>query len=579
MSHPSHDLPIPIGRAELCRARDASRALYWWVGLFGVFTNLLLLSGPLYMLQVYDRVLSSHSVETLAALSALVLFLYVVMGLLDPARMRIMARIGARLYTALAPRVFRAAFAGAPRHSGASDGLAHLDHLQRALASPVAMALFDLPWTPLLLAGICIFHPWLGALAIAGGCSLILLLALNKRVMRGALGEAGVAQARAESLSRQLAGQPELMQSMGLGDRVFALWQRQRWHALEREMRALDTETGFLAATKTLRFILQSAMLGLGALLVLRQELTPGAMIASSILLGRALAPVEQLVGQWSVVQRAIVAWRVLGELLEAVPPERPRTALPTPKAHLQVRRLCVQPPGVPVPLLRDISFVLDPGEALGVIGPSGAGKSTLARVIAGIWPPASGEVLLDGVPLQHYGADILGESIGYLPQKVELLDGSIASNIARFDPVPDAAEVVAAARMAGAHEMILSLPGGYDTEISTAGPHLSGGQVQRVGLARALYGRPELLVLDEPNANLDDAGSAALNGAVRTFKRSGGAVLVIAHRPAAIRECERLLVLDAGRMRAFGPTQEVLTQSVENHAELAAANRREARG
>lgn len=570
-------MPMQTGRAELCRARDASRALYWCVGLFGVFTNLLLLTGPIYMLQVYDRVLSSHSVETLVALSALVLFLYVIMGLLDHARMRIMARIGARLHAALAPRVFQASLDDPAAREEGSAGLEQLDNLQRALCSPVSMALFDLPWTPLLLAGIWIFHPWLGALALAGGCSLILLLAFNKRAMRAALGEAMVAQERAETLLRQLATQPELMHSMGLRDHVFTRWRGQRARALEAEIAAVDTETGFLATTKALRFILQSAMLGLGALLVLRQELTPGAMIASSILLGRALAPVEQSVGQWPVVQKAVAAWQGLARLLDAVPPERPRTALPAPAAHLVARRLVVCPPASREPLLREVGFTLGPGEALGVIGPSGAGKSTLAKAVAGIWPPAQGALLLGGAPLAQYDRRALGASIGYLPQKVELLEGTVAQNIARLDPVPDEAALVAAARMAGAHDMILSLPEGYDTPLGPAGMNLSGGQAQRIGLARALYGTPVLLVLDEPNANLDEAGSAALNRAVRAFKGAGGAVLIMAHRPAAIRECELLMVLEAGRMRALGPTQEVLRESVENHAEIERNLRREA--
>ena len=306
-------------------------------------------------------------------------------------------------------------------------------------------------------------------------------------------------------------------------------------------------------------------MLAAGAWLVLRQVLTPGAMIASSILMGRALAPVEQVVGGWSLVQRAQDGWDRLIQLLSRRPPEQARTPLPRPDARLDVRQLSMVPPGQSGPTLRGVSFSVGPGQAMGVIGPSGAGKTTLARALIGAWPPAAGSIRLAGATLDQYDPDVLGNLIGYLPQQVTLFDGTIAENIARLDPRPDPERVVRAAQAAAAHQMILDLPDGYDTPIAQAGGRLSGGQIQRIGLARALYPDPVLFVLDEPNSNLDNQGSEALNLAIRSIKARGGAVIIMAHRPAAINECELLLVLDQGMRRAFGPRDEVLQSMVKN--------------
>jgi ATP-binding cassette subfamily C protein len=320
---------------------------------------------------------------------------------------------------------------------------------------------------------------------------------------------------------------------------------------------------------RTFRLFLQSAMLGLGAWLVLRGELTAGAMIAASILMGRALAPIEMAVGQWALAQRANEGWHRLAELLSRMSSAQTRTTLPRPKALLDVEGLSVGAPGESTALLRSISFRLEPGQALGVIGPSGAGKSTLAKALTGVWPPLGGKVRLDGAALDQYDPDELGRLIGYLPQRIALFDGTIADNIARLDCNPDNALVVEAAQKADAHDMIVRLPRGYDTPVSAVGGRLSGGQIQRVGLARALYGDPMLLVLDEPNSNLDAAGSAALNTAIRNMKDAGKSVLIMAHRPAAIQECDLLLVLEDGMRKAFGPRDQVLREQVRNHTEI----------
>jgi ATP-binding cassette subfamily C protein len=326
---------------------------------------------------------------------------------------------------------------------------------------------------------------------------------------------------------------------------------------------------GFGALTRTLRLVLQSAMLGLGAFLVLRGELTAGAMVAGSILMGRALSPIEMAVGQWAVIQRAADGWQRLDQLLSRVPAPHPRTALPRPRAVLEVEGLTIAAPGDRTPLLRQVSFRLEPGQALGVIGPTGAGKSTLARALTGVWQPLAGRIRLDGAALDQYDPEVLGRLIGYLPQRITLFDGTIAENIARLDATPDSDRIIAAARKADAHDMIVRLPQGYDTPVAATGSRLSGGQMQRIALARALYGDPVLLVLDEPNANLDNGGSAALNAAIRAAKADGKAVLIMAHRPAAIQECDLLLVIEDGTRRAFGPRDQVLRDEVKNHTEI----------
>lgn len=562
---------IRRGREELRQIRKRSRALYWAVGIFSAFANLLMLTGPLYMLQVYDRVLGSGSEETLVALTLLVVFAYSVMGLLDYTRGRIMARVGARFQDDLDRRVFDAVVrksAVAPDIK-TNASLADLEAVQRTITSPVLMAAFDLPWTPIFFAAIFVFHVWLGYLALAGGAVLIVIAIANQYLSRGAQARAAIAGQQASGMSDQIRTEAEMVQAMGMRDAAFTRWQKARSEALAGQVRAADVGGTFTSMTKTIRLFLQSAMLGMGAYLVLQNELTPGAMIAGSILLGRALAPVEMGLNQWPVVQRGLTGWRNLVNLLGAVAPEPARTELPKPRAKLVAKNLTVVPPGEKQASLKSISFSVEPGQAVGVIGPSGAGKSTLARTLTGVWRPAGGSVRLDGAALEHYGSETLGRHIGYLPQRVSLFDGTIAQNIARLLDTPDDAKVVAAAKMAAAHEMILELIDGYDTMISAGQVRLSGGQMQRIGLARALYDDPVILVLDEPNSNLDNDGSQALNQAIRAMKASGRSVLIMAHRPAAIQECDTLLVLDGGVRMAFGPKDEVLKGMVKNHQEI----------
>ena len=560
------------GRKELRSAVNANFGLIAAAAFFSIFVNLLMLTGPLYMLNLYDRVLGSRTVETLVALSLIVVFLYAMMGILDLVRGRIMGRVGARFQARLDRRVFSASLAGASNPNvqrfAASSGR-DIEAVQRLLASPALMSMFDLPFTPLFLIVIFVFHPWLGILATVGGGVLILFAILNRMASRRPLELFNAKTQQAEMLGAQIRSESELVHALGMRGAVFDRWQESRAMALGASVGSADTGRGWSATIKTFRLFLQSAMLGLGAFLVLRGEMTAGAMIAGSILLGRALAPIEGLVAQWDLFQRAQEGWDNLATLLNDVPVQPLRTALPRPKAKLELEQVTVIPPGENQAALRMISFKVEPGQAVGVIGNSGAGKSTLARAITGLWTPAAGKVRLDGAALHQYDPDVLGKYIGYLPQRVALFDGTIKENIARLSTDPDDAAVVKAAQRAGAHDMILRMPEGYDTRVTAAGGRLSGGQIQRIGLARAMYGDPVLVILDEPNSNLDNDGSIALNLAIRAMKEENMCILIMAHRPAAIQECDLILMIDNGMRRAFGPKDDVLREILKNHQDV----------
>jgi ATP-binding cassette subfamily C protein len=560
------------GLAELRAARKESGGLILSAFLFSIFVNMLQLTGSLYMLQVYDRVLGSRSEATLVALSVLVVFLFIMMGILDHVRGRVMARIGAKFQHNLDRRVFEASvkrMAYAPGDPAAQAAQRDLESVQRLWSSPVLLAVFDIPWTPIFIGAIFVFHSYLGWMAIGGGIVLVILTFLNQWGTKGPMNSANMATLQAERIAENLKAESEVVQALGMTEAGFDRWQKARGKALEETLQAADVGGAYSTLTKTFRVFLQSAILGMGAWLALRGELSPGAMIAGSILMGRALAPIEIAVGQWAVVQRAQEGWNRLSALLSRQPAEEKRTALPRPKALLEAQNLTVVPPGEHAATLRMVNFKLEPGQALGVIGPSGSGKSTLARALIGAWKPAGGKVRLDGATLDQYDPDTFGSYVGYLPQRVMLFEGTIAENIARLQANPDGEKVVAAAKKAAAHDMIVALPDGYDTRVSALGGRLSGGQIQRIGLARAMYGDPIMLILDEPNSNLDNEGSMALNIAIRSMKDEGKVVLIMAHRPAAIQECDLLMVIEDGTRRAFGPRDQVLRDMVKNHTEI----------
>ncbi len=490
---------------------------------------------------------------------------------LELARGRVAARAGARIQRALDDRTFRATLEDAALHGGQSKGapLAGLAAVRAFFTSPVFLALFDLPWTPIFVAFIFIFHPLLGWLAVAGGTLLIAVAILNQVVTYKKVQNANKSAAGADRFARQAEDGSELIWAQGMVHAMSTRWQDMRRASTGSAIHAADWTGTFSSFTRGFRLFLQSAILALGAWLVLQNEITAGAMIAASILMGRALAPVEQSISNWQTAQNARSGWRILKRFLAALPERRHPLDLPPPAARLKIDHVSVVLRRGEKPTIRDIDFDLGPGEAIGIIGKSGSGKTTLARALVGLVRPLHGEVRLDGATLEQYGTERLGRYIGYLPQDIHLFDGSVADNIAQMDPEPDPAKVVTAARKARVHEVILDLPRGYDTPIGSAEAPLSGGQKQRVALARALYNEPVVLVLDEPNSALDADGSEALNAVVREMKSAGRSVLIMTHRPTAISACDKLLVLDGGVMAGFGPRDDIIKSMMRNASDV----------
>lgn len=550
------------GRPDLRAALDLCRGSFYSVGFFSLFINLLMLVPPLYMLQVYERVITTRSEETLLMLTLVAVFLFIVLGGLELVRSRILIRMGNRLDTLVSARLYSAMF----RHSLLLQGqqtaqpLSDLTHLRQFLTGNGLFAFFDAPWVPIYLAVLYLFHPWLGLFATGAGIILLSLALANEKATKTLLAEANNDHIKAQNLANSNLRNAEALQAMGMLPGIMGRWAGKHYEFLAKQSQASD-RTGVLTnLSKVSRLLFQSMILGLGALLVLKGNLTPGIMIAASILMGRALAPIDQMIGSWKGFISARSAYQRLNELLEQIPREAPRMVLPAPQGEISIEAVTTAPPGVRMATLRGIRFKAARGEHIGIIGPSAAGKSTLARVLLGIWPPQVGKVRLDGADITQWNRDELGPFIGYLPQDIELFDGTISENIARFGVVePD--KVVAAARKAGVHEMILKLPNGYDTSISASSGALSGGQRQRVGLARALYGDPILIVLDEPNSNLDDIGERALGQALMQLKAEGVTLFVISHRNSILKYMDKLLMLKEGQINLFGPRDPVLAE------------------
>jgi len=539
------------------------RPLFLFAALFSLAINLLLLAPPLYMLQVFDRVLSSRSEETLAVLSSAALIALFAMALLDVVRARLLAAAGAALDRQLGPRVLERLLAQTARLSGAAhlNGLRDVNTLRGFFSGPGLVTVFDAPWLPLFLLLIFLFHPLLGVLALGGAILMVLLAFLNERMTRKPLERAQTQARHAGRFIDVAARNAEVVEALGMLPAVTQRWAVLNEAALREQGRALGVGAGFSGFTKFFRQLIQLVMLGAGAYLVLSQHVSAGIMLAATVLLGRALAPVEALVGGWRNLVEARSAWRRLDVLLgDEAPPAAPKTELPVPVGAISVEQAAFKLASVERPILRGVSFRLEPGEALGIIGPSASGKSTLARLLVGVWKPGSGSARLDGAEVSAWPRERLGPYLGYLPQDVELFSGTVAQNIARLAE-PDAAEVVRAAQRAHVHELVLRLPKGYDTEIGESGQGLSPGQRQRIALARALYGDPRLVVLDEPNASLDSEGEDALLRTLSVLRSDRVTVVVVAHRPSLLRGVDKLLVLQEGTVQAFGPRAEVLAK------------------
>lgn len=549
---------------EIARqALGQARPLLVQAGWFSLASNLLMLTGPLYMLQLYDRVLASRSGTTLVVLTVLMIALYAAFGILEFARTALVGRAAARIDTVLSDPTFNAAV-DAARISTPQAGetpLKDLRTLRQTIGSQALLAFFDAPFTPVFLALVFLMHWMLGLVAIGGAAVLFALAVLNERQTRVSLQAALEASASSEATMSGILRNASSADAMGMRRALGVIWFNHAGRAARASSEAADRINAFSAATKTVRMLLQSLILAAGAYLAIKQEVTPGVMIAASIIAARALAPVEQAIGQWRLLGTSLASWRRLKAFLETAPKQADKIALPPPSRHLKLDRVFCQPAGAKKPVLKGVSVEALPGEALGIIGPSGAGKSTLARAMVGVERVVSGEVRLDGADLMTWGREEVGAHIGYLPQESELFEGTIRENIARFrtDARDDA--VIAAATAAGAMQLILGLPDGFETPIGERGARLSVGQRQRIGLARALFGDPALVVLDEPNSNLDAEGEAALSSAILALKQRGAMVVVVAHRPSAITHVDKLLMLVDGEVRAYGPRDEVLNK------------------
>lgn len=546
-------------KSELLSVLVSFRGTFLYVGLFSFIINALMLVPSIYMLQVYDRVLASRNTETLLMLTIVMLGLYLLMAGLELARSQVLVRLGSKLDAMLNARVFTAAFENNLRNSGGNAGQAlhDLSNVRQFLTGNGIFAFFDAPWAPIYLLVIFLLHPLLGFISLAAMVALFVLALLTEKVTKEPLSQANKESIAANNFVATNLRNAEVIEAMGMLGGIRQRWYRRHQNTLFLQAQASDRAGAVSSVTKFVSVSVQSLILGAGALLAIDGTITPGAMIAGSILMGRAMAPVQQAVAVWKQFLSMRSSYGRLEDLLRTFPARPETMSLPKPAGRVSVSNLVAVPPGSNVTVLRGVNLEIEAGTVVGVIGPSASGKSSLARLLVGVWRPAGGSVRLDGAEVSAWNKAELGPSIGYLPQDVELFEGTIGENIARFGEV-NSELVIEAARMAGVHEMILHLPQGYDTVIGVAGG-LSGGQRQRLGLARALYGEPSLIVLDEPNSNLDEVGEAALVKAINELKSKGATVILITHRTSIIGVVDKVLVMQAGTSAAFGPRDEVL--------------------
>ncbi len=547
-------------KTEIGRILLSFKGTFYTVGTFSAIINLLALIPSLYMLQVYDRVLSSRNEITLLMLTLMMLGGFLFSSTLELIRSFVLVRVGAQFDMQLNKRLYTAAFEQNLKQAGSNAGqaLSDLTTLRQFLTGNALFAFFDAPWFPVYLIVIFFFEPWLGLFATCGVVILVILAIVNERVTYQPLKEANSMAIASNTAATNNLRNAEVIESMGMLPNLMSRWFKLHGKFLSLQAQASQKAGTITAVTKFFQMSLSSSVLGLGALLVLDNKITSGMMIAASILLGRTLAPVQQLIGVWKSWSSTRSAFERLTSLLEANPAREAGMELPKPEGRLSVEAVHAAPPGARNPVVKGVSFAIQPGDVLGVVGPSGSGKSTLARLLVGVWPTMMGKVRLDGADIYTWNKAELGPHVGYLPQDIELFSGTVAENIARFGEI-DAEKVVQAARRAGVHDLILHFPEGYDTKLGDGGAGLSGGQKQRLGLARAMYDDPSLIVLDEPNSNLDEAGEQALVNAVLDLRQRGKTIVLITHRPSAIGVTTKLLLMQDGGVQMFGPTKDVL--------------------
>lgn len=558
---------------NLQAALRACKGSFLSVGFFSFFVNTLMLVPTFYMIQVSGRVVPSSSTSTLVMLTLILTILMATLGSLEWVRSRIMVRISNRLDVLLSRDVYRASFKKALSSGGmdaSAQSLNDLTSLRQFLTGNGLFALFDAPWLPVYTAVMFLFHPWFGWMTVGAAVVLIFLAYLTHRYTSNALAEANKQSLTANLHTTKSLRNAEVIESMGMLDTLMGRWAVRQRRVLVLQSSASDKSGIISSISKTFRNWSQSMMLAAGAYLTITHEINPGLMMAGSLLLGRALSPIDQMIGSWKGFVAARMQYQRLNETLEKLHSEPKRMSLPDPEGHVQVENLVVAPPGAKAAVIRNISFVAPAGSIVGIVGPSAAGKSTLARALLGIWPPQHGTVRLDGADISSWDKQELGPHLGYLPQDIELFEGSISDNIARFGKV-DPEKVVLAARVAGVHEMILQLVDGYDTVIGSDGVNLSGGQRQRIGLARAVYGSPRLIVLDEPNSNLDEVGERALGVALQKIKETGATVFIISHRPNILSRLDRVMVLNAGTLSMYGSRDQVIAELAQQQAKTQA--------
>lgn len=548
---------------SLMVALKACKGSFVSVGFFSFFVNALMLVPSFYMLQVYGRVVSSGSVSTLVMLTIIMTVLMVTMGSLEWIRSRIMVRISTKLDVLLSRDVYRASFKRA-LDSGGMDSSAQplndLTGLRQFLTGNGLFAFFDTPWLPIYIGVMFLFHPWYGWIAVASAIILLCLAVLNEKLTGKSISEANKQNIAANLYTNKNLRNAEVIESMGMLHSLMERWGGRQRKVLLLQSVASDNGGMITSLSKTFRMLIQSLILGVGAYLAVKQEITPGLMIAGSILLGRALAPIDLMIGSWKGFISARSQYARLNEILNQQQAEPQRMSLPAPQGRVQVENLIVGAPGSKTPILKNLSFVVPAGSVVGIIGPSASGKSTLARALLGVWAPQHGVVRLDGADINNWDKRELGPHVGYLPQDIELFEGSISENIARFGEI-DPEKVIKAARTAGVHEMILQLPQGYDTVIGSEGVNLSGGQRQRIGLARAIYDTPRLIILDEPNSNLDEVGERALAQAIQELKATGATIFIITHRTSILSQLDLLLVMTNGTLNMYGPRDQVMAE------------------
>lgn len=560
----SSDRMSKSDKAPVTTALRQARMSFIGVAIFSFAVNLFMLTGPLFMLQVYDRVLTSRSIPTLIALYALIVVLFAFMGLFNFLRSRVLSRVGYRMDQTLMGAAQKARIVSSLGGNKTVSPIADLTRIRQFLASPGQLALFDLPWTPIFLAAVFYMHPMLGWLTL-GGIGLITLMTLTNEIFtKKSIEDSTLWDIEANQFSDMAQRNAEAIVSMGMMRNTLSFWSKLRLGGMVRQQKAGNLSEWLTSISRTFRMLLQSSILGLGAYYAVMGTITPGTMIAASIIGGRALAPIDQAIGSWKAFIGARQSRKRLNATLAGKGAGHDMLQLPAPTGQLSVTGLVKTAPRSAAgdegrPILQGIGFSLAPGDALGVVGPSASGKSSLAKLLVGLWMPDRGAVRLDGATYDQWDTDELGQFIGYLPQSVSLMRGSIRDNIARFDPDASDEDVVSAAKLANVHDLILALPGGYSAEIGGDHVVLSGGQVQRIALARALFGNPVLVVLDEPNSNLDAEGDAALTLAIHSIRQAGGTVIVMAHRPSAIAAVNKLLMLRDGGQIDFGDKEEVL--------------------